>query len=536
VNSDDVAKLRAPEIGSGLVSRRDLLRMSAVGLAGLALAPALAGCTSSRSGAQSASATASLTPVKGGTLRVSVTGGGLSDNLDAHGLVTVPDYARDFQLYDSLIAPDDQGKLTLQLAESIEPNADGTEWTIRVKPGIVTHAGKPFGAKDVLFTLNRIVKGNYPGATTFGAIDLPASRVVDAQTLVLKYKKPFAILPEALSTAYALMVPEGYDPKAPVGTGPFKFKSFTPGTESTFVRFDEHWRGAPYLDAVVITDVADDTGQVNGIQSGQFDAVTALSLASVAPLTAAGFTLLAAKTGGWGPFTMSTAAKPFTDVRVRQAMRLLLDREQMVAQLFGEYGTVGNDVFGRNDPHYPSDLPQRKQDIEQAKSLLKAAGQEGLAVELVSSPLAVGLTDAAQVLTTQAKAAGVTINVVQQNPTDFFAKSYLKVPFAQSYWPAWPYLYSAAAGTVPGAPFPETHFNDPDYGRLYDQAIATLDETKRGELIGQMARIDYDRGGYVIPFFFPNLDATSSKLHGVAASVTGQALGNWDFTKAWLAT
>ena len=103
-------------------------------------------------------------------------------------------------------------------------------------------------------------------------------------------------------------------------------------------------------------------------------------------------------TGGWGPFTMRTDQKPFDDVRVRQAFRLIVNRKEMLDQVFGGQGQVGNDVFSILDKSYPKDLPQREQDIDQAKSLLKAAGAENLTVDLVTTPNAPGMVQAAQVL------------------------------------------------------------------------------------------------------------------------------------------
>ena len=86
-----------------------------------------------------------------------------------------------------------------------------------------------------------------------------------------------------------------------------------------------------------------------------------------------GLALLNAETGAWRPFTMRIDVKPYSDVRVRQAFRLIVDRQQMIDQAYSGLGALGNDMYGRFDPGTP-DVPQRMQDIEQAKSLLKQAG------------------------------------------------------------------------------------------------------------------------------------------------------------------
>jgi peptide/nickel transport system substrate-binding protein len=463
-------------------------------------------------------------------------GGASTDTLDGQNALTNTDWCRTYQLYDQLVVLDAQAQPQLSLAKSITPNNDGTEWTIVIPDGVTTHKGKPFTADDVLFSFNRIMANKFPGAVALGPIDLQSSKVVNPTTLLVRFSQPFAILPEQLSSGYLTMVPRDYDPKNPDGTGPFKFQNFTPGVSSTFVRNDSYWHsGLPHLDGIVTTNMADETSQVNALQSSQVDVINFLSEGSVAALQSGGMHVNISDTGGWGPFTMRTDQKPFDDVRVRQAFRLIVNRQEMLNQIFGGKGKLGNDVFGRLDKSYPTDLPQREQDIDKAKSLLKAAGADNLSIDLVTTPNAPGMIQAAQVFATQAKKAGVNVNVVQQTPTDYFANSYLKVPFSQDYWQTGPYLFTAGQALVPGAPFNFTQFNDPEYTALYNQAIATLDQAKRTDLIHRMAHIDYDRGGYIIPYFFPVIDAASPKVGGIKESANGYSPGGNDFANFWLA-
>src|SRR5262249_29882364 len=141
------------------------------------------------------------------------------------------------------------------------------------------------------------------------------------------------------------------------------------------------------------------------------------------------------KAGSWRPLVMNTAADPFTDVRVRQAFRLIADRPQMITSALGGQATLGNDVFGLNDPAYSGDtVPQRQQDIEQAKSLLKQAGQSNLKVKMTTSEVAAGLVEASTVFAQEAKKAGVTV-VVDKVPTSaFFGPKWLSYPFTVDYW------------------------------------------------------------------------------------------------------
>ena len=191
-------------------------------------------------------------------------------------------------------------------------------------------------------------------------------------------------------------------------------------------------------------------------------------------------------------------------------------------------------MWGAADPAFDKSLPQRKQDIEQAKSLLKAAGKPNLQLNLITTPSAPGQIQAAEVFATKAKAAGVQTKITNQTPTQFFANSYLKVPFSQDYWPTQPYLVATGQAVVKGAPFSATHQADPSYDALYTKATKTVDEAQRGELIKQLLKYDYEKGGNIIPYYFPVIDAVSSKVKGVKETVTGLALGGFNWKNIWM--
>jgi len=220
--------------------------------------------------------------------------------------------------------------------------------------------------------------------------------------------------------------------------------------------------------------------------------------------------------GGWLPLCMAVDQEPFTDVRVRQAFRLIVDRDQMVAQAFAGHARVANDLYGIFDAAYPTDLPQRKQDIAQAKSLLKAAGKENLTVELVTSDQATGMNDMCKVFAQQAKAAGVTVNLKIVDGGTFYGNQYLKWTFAPDFWGTRNYLNQVAAGSLPKSPFNETHWppKGSNFGALYQQALSETDATKRAGVIHQMYQQEYDQGGYIIAAFQNLIDAYSSKITG----------------------
>ena len=522
------------------VTRREALRGALAGGVAVGAGGLLSACGgSSTSTTQGGNGGSSGPTRRGGTLRIAVAGSA-KDSVDAHTPVQEADIARLFQLYEPLAIHDQDYKLQMLLAESIEASGRADLWTVRLKPGIPFHNGKSVTADDVIFTIKRITDPKNPlvGAILLSDIDPGGMRKLDARTVRLKLKRPNADLPDFLGEYVNGIVPVGYDPKRPVGTGPFKFQSFAPGQRSVFTRNPNYWqKGRPLLDQVVIIDIPDDTARVNALLGGQVDAITNLPASQIAAVKGnPQLRVLSSPTGGWQPFTMRVDKAPFSDPRVRQAMRLIVDRKQMIQQALDGQGRVANDLYAPFDPCYARDLPQRRQDLEQAKSLLRQAGQSSLRVQLTTGPIFHGIVEAAQVFAQQAKGAGVRVDVRKVDSGTFFGDQYLRWPFAQDFWITRNYLPQIAQGSLPKSPFNETHWNDPQFQKLVGQARATLDHDKRCQLLGQAAKLEYDHGGYIVWSFSDQIDAYSRKVTGFAPAKTGVPLNSFGLKTVGFAT
>lgn len=515
------------------LSRRDLLRHAGQGALAVGAASTLGGCASAAiPGAQAAGSSVSG---RGGRLAVGIVGGSAKDSLDAHLPVTHPDEARVINLYDCLVTYDPEYNLEFALAESIEPSKDASSWTIRLRDGLEFHNGKTVGAEDVAYTLRRITDPDNPksGATGFASLDRDGMHKLDNRTLRLDLKYPDVALMDAFAQYSNGIVPVDYDPNNPVGAGPFKMSSFHPGQQSVMVRHENYWRSnEPHLHELTIIDFTDDNARVNALLGAQVDAIDQLPLGLMHVVDAAPqLRVLESETGAWLPFTMRVDQPPFDDVRVRQALRLVVDREQMINQVLSGHGRVGNDLYARFDPCYAAGLPQREQDIEQARSLLRKAGKQNLRVKLTTSPVAAGLVGAAQVFARQAAQAGVRVDISRVDPGEFYGKKYLNWNFAQDFWFTRNFLAQTATGSLPGSPYNETHWADPEFIDLVAQARRTVDQKRRCELIHQAQRIEYERGGYIV-WGFPNqVDAYNSRLEGFEPHKSGIPLTGYNFRR-----
>ena len=513
------------------VTRRQVLKGAAVVGVGAAFGPFVAACGGSDSSSSSASPSAAAgTPKSGGTLRVAAAAGSAKEDLDIHApALTMPSMNMRFNMYDSLLEKSPEGVLGMALAEEVVPNDTATEYTVKLKSGLEFHDGKPVTADDVVYSFQRIMDPKNPGlaAPQLLGLTMDGIKKVDDLTVSFVLESANSIFPEALSAYSCGIVPTGYDPKGAtgaIGTGPFKVTDFLPGQKGVFAKHENYWRtdGGPYVDTLELIEFADSTAQLNALLGGAADYCQMVSGAQRKVAEGGGMALLEAKTGSWIPFTMRTDIKPFSDNKVRQAFRLIVSREEMIAQAADGMQWLGNDMYAPFDPGYPADLPQREQDLEQAKSLLKEAGYEGLSVELTTSTsVSSGAPAAATVFAQQAKGAGVTVKVNNVSGDVFWGDEYLKYPFAMDNWGARGYLAQAGMGTMPKAFYNETHWDHPEWLALVEEAYATVDDAKRNELITQASTIEYNEGGYIIYAFDKQVDAFSPKVAGAVPDVTG---------------
>jgi peptide/nickel transport system substrate-binding protein len=521
-------------------SRRQFLGTAAAGGFLAASGGLLAGCGSSGQAKTSTSTGGGASPKHGGNLRMAIVGGSSTDTLDVQETSSQVDNMRLMALYNGLVQFRPDGSIANVLAEEISSTQDGLTWTVRLRKGVTFHNGKPLTAEDVLYTFRRNMDPKDPkvGATQLRPVDPNGLKALDTHTVEFKMLTPFSTFAQQIADLYYFgIVPVGYDPQNPVGTGPFKYGSFTPGQESVFVRNPSYFRaGLPYLDKLTIIDSFSDYGAAqNALLGGTVNAFTQAPLVS-AKLLAGNSSVkqLISEPDQWVPFTMRVDQAPFRDVRVRQAFRYIVNRPQIVAQAFDGLAVVGNDVFCPQDPDSDHSL-QRHQDIPLAKHLLKSAGYENLTIQLQTSDgIAAGAVESAQVFAQQARAAGVRVQISNLPATDFFGPNYLKWVFAQDFWGNPPYVGTIAQCELPGSPFNETHFDNPQFNKLYAEVNATTDAALQKELVHEMQLIDFNEGGYIIPAFNRQLDLLAPSVHGLTPSTTGIPMGNADWEHVWI--
>jgi peptide/nickel transport system substrate-binding protein len=490
-------------------------------------APATTGAPGTTTGATTAPGGTAPMGIRGGILRVG-TLGGANDLLDGQHIIGKSDIARQATGWEPLLNydPDYNVVNTDALAEELETIA-ADHYVVRLREGLMFWDGSPVRAEDVIYSFTRMLdpeQAVFGGSALRPILDATGLTKVDDRTVDIQLKQLVANFNEALCAYTTTIVPEGYtrfegDPSTQNGTGPFKLQEFEVGVQSIHTRNENYWQpDKPYFDEVHIIDFADNDAMINALLADQIDCAQDIPSTAVDTLGNQGFSVLNAEGGGWLTIIMAVDQEPFTDVRARQAMRLIVDRQAMVDEVLGGYGRIANDLFSPLDPAYIGDeLPQREQDIEGAKALLAEAGLSDLTIDLFAPNDTAGLPEMAQSFATMAQEAGITVNPQILDGGVFWGDEYLKRTFATDFWGTRNFLSQVAASELPTAPYPDTHW--PPEGSTfvedYNAAVAEVDLEKRKVITDKMQKELYETGGLIIPFFQNQLDGYNNRLKGL---------------------
>jgi peptide/nickel transport system substrate-binding protein len=528
------------------LSRRAFVTRSAL-LGGTALlAPSVLAACSSSTSATTPSPSGGAKPRRGGHLRTGHVGGGNTETLNPLINHNPIDVARGQQLYEMLFFPRPDLVNEPRLAESVEPNADATVWRLTLRKGVTFHNGKPFVADDVLYSWTWALnpKNGASDLSYLKPFNMGNTRKISDHEIEIHLNTPVGDMTGLLATTSMSVIPDGMtDFNKPNGTGPFKFVSWTRGTQSLFTRNDSYWQAPkPYVDDVTMHSIPDQNARLDALLGGQIDAMEAMNYAQAkAQRSSTQIKLLKVVSPSAIPFTMRTDIPPFTDNNVRLAFKYAVNREEMISAALLGYGSIGNDLFGKGFPSYNSELPPRPYDPQRAKSLLKKAGiSTPFNVKLYTSNGVIpGLYEAAIAFVQQAKPAGINVTLQGLPPSSYFSpgiNKYLSAsaPFYQSYWP-YSFEQQAVNALVPQSAFEgETAWAkvNPQWGAEFVKAEGIADAPKRDAAYKALQVPLYEEGGYVVWGYSDIIDAYTPRLNGVVGNPLF-SLGYFEFLDWW---
>lgn len=471
------------------LTRRELLA-AGLGVGGGLL---LAGCSSDSAGPG--------TTGDGATLRYAAVGSPSTATYDPHGgLGNESDLVRFALTYDPLTVPGPDGQTLPRLATSWEPDRSLTRWRIELRDDATFHDGRPVRAADVLYSLRRI---DDKAAENFGRMavfDLEASRVTREHTLELVTVRPYAVVGRALEGA-TFVVPAGSDDftKPVPGSGPFR--QVGGDVASAVLERDTDWWGPPPpTRRIEVRAVPDPQARADAVLSGQADLAGGVSPAAARAAEQRGDVQLIRRPAGvMYPFVMRLDSEPFDDPRVRTAMQLAADRQELLDTVFLGFGQVGNDLITPRDPSSPDELPQRTRDVARARRLLAEAGYPGgVDVTLHTTTSYPGMDTAATLFAEQLADIGMRARVEVAPPDTYFTEVFAQQPFYVGFFGGIPFLDVARVSLAADSPTNETAWQRPEWQAGLDAAVATADPQQRSERLGELQRVLRDEGGYVV--------------------------------------
>ncbi len=448
-------------------------------------------------------------PSKGGTIRVGFLQGATSDSFDPATYNNDFMFVTNYAIFNHLTEFTPGGGVAPELAESYEAEPGAKKWTFKLRKDVEFSDGTKLKAADVLSTLDYHRNADSKSAAKPVLTQIEKISALDDHTVVFELVTGNADFPYIFADYHlGIRKDEGgkIDPKTRIGTGGYVVESFEPGVRIRLKRRDGYWKpDRAHIDAVEITTIADTAARMNALMTGEVDMIDRPDPKTIHLLKRAPGVRIETASGTLHyTMPMMVDTPPYDNRDVRLALKLAIDREELVSKILRGYGTVGNDhPIASSMPFFDASLPQRSYDPDKAKFHLKQAGQSGLNVQLFTADAAFeGAVDAAVLYAEQAKKAGINIEVVRQPNDGYWSNVWLKKPFCTSYWggrptPDWMYTM----GYTKEAEWNDTHWNNERFGKLLLEARAETDQGKRADMYAEMQRLCHDDGGALIPMF-----------------------------------
>ena len=478
-----------------LVTRRQAL----AGMGTIAGAGLLVACGSTSSSDTERAPDGGL-PRRGGTLRVGALGKRSAVERDPHNVqANDSDYLISCLVYEALTVPGPK-PVTARLMASWEPSADLRRWRFKIAEGAAFHDGSPVTADDVVWSLRRL-RGLPNGDFRLPGIDAGGIRKASQRSIVIATDRPNAEVPMAVRLQSFVFKEGERRPGRGPGSGPFKLVSYDDG--DAMLARHPHWHGGTVpLDRIEVRLFTDGGALTTAVLGGQVDLAT--NVGPVAARLAArdeDLRIVRRPDDTAMPIVMRVADGPFADPRVREAVRLTVDRPKLVRGALNGYGTVANDILGTGDPLYLGDeLSQRGRDLDAARALLRDASFDlSRSYELFTAADTPGLLQSATLFATQMKDVGMKVKVVRQDSAAFYDDTWLKAPLYTIYWGTNDsVLFFVGRTMTSNAVHNETGLKDAQIDRLYRRAIGDPDDKRRAEAVRELQRLQHEQGGYVV--------------------------------------
>lgn len=533
-----------PEMGeqlrNGQISRREFVQTAALLGVSAGAAYAMAG---NITGAGMIG-TAQAQGKRGGTLRCAMQVQEMTDPA-TFDWVEKSNVARHMGEYLTITGPDNVTRP--YLAESWEPSDDLKTWTFKLRKGVLFGNGQEMTADDVVYNVQRWLAPE-TGSSIQGLLNSMISESegkdkdgkpitlkkmtegaiekVDDYTVRFHLNSPDLAMPEKMYHYPSLIVHRSFDEAGgnisatpELLTGPYTLSDFAVGGKAVLTRRPgiKYWGEEPLLDEIVYIDTGEDgSAALAALASDQVDAIYVLDLTTLEAAEAIpGVKVSAANTAQTGVIRMQTDAKPFDDIRIRQAIMHASNNQANFEASHRGLGSVGeNHHVCDCQPDY-SPMAKPKQDLERAKALLQEAGATDLKITCnVGNTQGTWEQDSVVALKQDLAKVGIDLEV-NVMPSAQYWEVWDKADFSLTSWthrPLATMLLGLAYRT--GVPWNEAHYSNPDFDKTLTEAESTFDLNERRKIMAKCQKTLQDDAIMVQPFFRAVMSAHSDKVKG----------------------
>lgn len=463
-------------------------------------------------------------------------------------------YVREL-LFEALMDFDAQDRPVPALAESWKISPDGRVYTFKLRQGVKFHDGKEMTAADVKWSADYALDPQNAATGLSLMENVQSVEAKEKYTIEFTLKQPETVFFTNLASIRPfVVVPKDSLPRGqsrigafPAGTGPFMFKEYQADRRIVMTRNKNYWqKGIPYLDELELKPVRDTQSRFTSLRAGDLDLIERAPYAFVAKVLKGEFPELGAseaKYSGFRRLILEVTRPPFNNVKIRQAVRYALDRQEFVNAAFWGFGEPAT-LWGipKPSPWYIA-FPDTGRDPARVKQLLKEAGA-GPDLEMVLLA-GNGEEQEMQVLQRQLTSAGIKTKLEFQGSgtiqrkrrggdfmITFSGAEAVKDP-ADSY----PFRFGCedAKGTDTRI-FNYSGYCNREFDRLVEEAGRMQDHKKRFALYEKAFRIIYEEVPEIPLAFVPRYFLFNKKVRGFQTDSGGRFnLTTGGLSRAWLA-
>jgi peptide/nickel transport system substrate-binding protein len=443
-------------------------------------------------------------------------------------------YVREVGLYETLFSYDENMGLQPELATGYEKISD-TEWEISLREGVKFHDGTVMDAESVVYSLNRVLDSDNSRKSEYDFIDTITSD--SGNTIRITTKYPYAPTIASLTDPIMSIVsPHAGDlSTTPVGTGPFKFKSYTREVSISLEKFDDYWNGVPLLESMDVYFVSDGLTRLFKMESGEVDLITGVPQSEVKALQNSGeYEVFTKETLRSYFLYVNMKKEPFNDVNFRQALNHALDRQEIVdVALEGIGGTPAMGVLPSvSEWSINDEIGSIQRNETRVRELLSEAGLEDVngdgwldykdkdfEISIVTYTNRPQLKPSAEIIETQFESVGLRTRVITMESSaieaDMVNGNYDLALYAWMIAPTGDpdYFFSKHFAST-GNEAQKTGYSNPQVDEWINSARQTMDEELREEYYDNVQWQILEDCPEIFVFYQNSMDAASKKVGG----------------------